>query len=588
LAASVQSAKGLKIDYQKKVSFVHHGRIMPPVHFREGQTLQMTSEIGNLTGLGEVRALVKQLDEKLAHLDPRGVAHGAVSAAAPLPDMASDQRLEQLAEFAAGIVSAIDLDKVIDRTLQMLLKMAGAERAFLSVRESDKSVIERLRSANKGDGNAWAAEKIAKASVDRVRDNDEELMLVDVRTDPQLGDDADAYEVDLGPLVCLPMRDGSVLVGALYLDRRTGAAPFGAGEMKIVHAIASIATRAIVNAKMTAEQFARRQHLEMLNKLYSAISRTLELDQLLDQITQITLEVTGAERAFILLMSAGQLRFGGGRDQGGPLPAQASRELSRSVCQKVLKTQEGVYVFDTQSDAEFSAKLSVVNLKLNSVVAVPLKGQQGLSGLLYIDSKTQSLTTLEKELAILSNIANVASMAVDNARLYRQATQDGLTGLYVRSFFMVRMEEEAMRSGRFGRVFSLLVMDIDHFKKFNDSYGHQTGDEVIKIVSQVIKRAIRLGVDIPGRYGGEEMVCMLPETNLEGAMVVAERIRTNIENSPLSGPNGDPLKVTISIGVATFPAMGETGTQLFEKADQALYTSKQTGRNRTTAYQPPK
>jgi diguanylate cyclase (GGDEF)-like protein len=147
---------------------------------------------------------------------------------------------------------------------------------------------------------------------------------------------------------------------------------------------------------------------------------------------------------------------------------------------------------------------------------------------------------------------------------------------------MIRMDEEANRSARYGRAFSLLVMDIDHFKKFNDNYGHQTGDEVIKLVAHIVKRAIRQGLDIPGRYGGEELVLMLPETNAEGAHVVAERIRENIANTPLPGPNGESLRVTVSIGVAVFPANGGNAHQLFERADQALYQSKQNGRNRTT------
>jgi diguanylate cyclase (GGDEF)-like protein len=352
--------------------------------------------------------------------------------------------------------------------------------------------------------------------------------------------------------------------------------------MKLLEALAAIICRAAINARSQREQATRRQQLELLNKLYQAISRTLELDQLLDQIVSITLDVTQAERAFILLLSNGQLRFGGGRDRGGPLNANASRELSRSVCQKVMQTQKGVYVFDTATDEEFSAKLSVVSLKLNSVVAVPLKGQQGLSGLLYIDCKTQALQALEQELGVLTNIANVAGLAIDNARLYRQATTDGLTGLYVRSYFMVRMEEEANRSARYGRTFSLLVMDIDFFKKFNDNYGHQTGDEVIKLVCQIIKRAIRGGLDVPGRYGGEELVLILPETSGEGAMVVAERIRNSVEQTPLPGPNGESLRVTISIGVATFPGMGDNAKELFDRADQALYHSKQNGRNRST------
>ncbi len=534
----------------------------------------MIPQTGQANQLDEIRSLVRQLDQRLGRLDgwtPGDVAEGP----------SAEERIEQLAEFATAVGAAQELDGVVDRTLAMALKLAGAERAFLTVRDSDKTFTDKLRSAKKNDGNAWASEKIARMVVDKVIATEEILFLPDVSTLPEIADEAAAYEVPLSSLMAVPLMDGDRLEGVLYLDRN-GAGAFSARDLKLFQAIAAITSRAALNARAYREQVARRAHLELLNKLYQAISRTLELDQLLDQIAAISLEVTNAERVFILLMSGGQLRFGAGRDRGGPLNAQASRELSRSVCQKVVQTQQGVYVFDTASDAEFSAKLSVVSLKLNSVVAVPLKGQQGLSGVLYIDSKTQALQALEKELAILTNIANVASLAIDNARLYRQATTDGLTGLYVRSFFMVRMEEEANRSARYGRTFSLLVMDIDHFKKFNDSYGHQTGDEVIKLVCQIVKRAIRVGLDVPGRYGGEELVLILPETSAEGAMVVADRIRKNVENTPLPGPNGESLRVTISVGVATFPGQGDNAHQLFERADQALYQSKQNGRNRCT------
>ena len=534
----------------------------------------MIPQTGKANQLDEIRGLVRQLDQRLGRLDGWTPGDGADGPTA-------EERIEQIADFAANVSAAADLDVVVDRALAMCLKISSAERAYITVRDSDKTFMDRLRSARKNDGNAWAGEKIARMVVDKVIATEEAMVLADVAAQPAIAEEAQAYEVPLSGLMAVPLKDGDRLDGVLYLDR---AAPggFSPREIKLFQAIASITGRAAANARVNREQVARRQHLELLNKLYQAISRTLELDQLLDQIAAVALEVTHAERVFILMMSGGQLRFGAGRDRSGPLNAQASRELSRSVCQKVLQTQQGVYVFDTASDAEFSAKLSVVSLKLNSVVAVPLKGQQGLSGLIYIDSKTQALQALEKELAILTNIANVASLAVDNARLYRQATTDGLTGLYVRSFFMVRMEEEANRSARYGRTFSLLVMDIDFFKKFNDSYGHQTGDEVIKLVCQIVRRAIRTGLDVPGRYGGEELVLMLPETSAEGAMVVAERIRQSVESTPLPGPNGEALKVTISVGVATFPGMGDNAHQLFERADQALYYSKQNGRNRVS------
>ena len=534
----------------------------------------MIPQTGQANHLEEVRGLVRQLDQKLARLEGW---HPGEEPAGPT----AEERIEQLAEFAASVAGMADLDGVIDRALAMALKLGQTERAYMTVRDSEKTFTDRLRSVKKNDPNAWAAEKIARLAVDQVIATEEALLLADVKSRPEIADEAEAYDVALSGLMAVPMMDETRLEGVLYVDR-SAPGGFSAREIKLFQAITAITGRAAASARVSREQIARRAHLELLNKLYQTISRTLELDQLLDQIASVTLDVTHAERVFILMMSGGQLRFGAGRDRSGPLNAQASRELSRSVCQKVLQTQQGVYVFDTATDAEFSAKLSVVSLKLNSVVAVPLMGQQGLSGLIYIDSKTQALQALEKELAILTNIANVASLAIDNARLYRQATTDGLTGLYVRSFFMVRMEEECNRSARYGRTFSLLVMDIDHFKKFNDSYGHQTGDEVIKLVCQIVRRAIRAGLDVPGRYGGEELVLILPETSAEGAMVVAERIRSSVENTPLPGPKGESLRVTISVGVATFPGMGDNAHQLFERADQALYHSKQNGRNRVS------
>lgn len=534
----------------------------------------MIQQAGQGNQIEEIRSLVRQLDNKLNRL-------GDWSPEAGEPGASPWERMSQITDFAAAVGGASEFDQVLDRSLVHLVKLFQADRAYLTLRDSEKSFAERLRSKQKNDGNAWIYEKIARWVVDKVFSSEEMIFVDDMATQPELAEEAAAYDVTLASLIAVPFIDEGKLLGVVYVDRSSGQ-PFSHRDVELLRSLGQVMSRAGINARNFAEQAARRQNLELLNKLYQAISRTLELDQLLDQVASITLEVTQAERAFILLMNNGQLRFAAGRDRGGPLNAQASRELSRSVCQKVLKTQQGVYVFDTSSDEEFSSKLSVVSLKLNSVVAVPLKGQQGLSGILYIDAKSQAMQSLEKEMAILSNIANVASLAIDNARLYRQATTDGLTGLYVRSFFMVRMEEEANRSARYGRVFSLLVLDIDHFKKFNDTYGHQTGDEVIKLVAHIIKRAIRVGLDIPGRYGGEELVLLLPETNAEGAMVVAERLRQNIESTQLPGPNGDALKVTVSIGVGVFPIHGGTATQLFERADQALYQSKQHGRNRCT------
>jgi len=149
--------------------------------------------------------------------------------------------------------------------------------------------------------------------------------------------------------------------------------------------------------------------------------------------------------------------------------------------------------------------------------------------------------------------------------------------------FKNRLAEELKRSRRYQKIFSLLFFDIDHFKKFNDTYGHQTGDEVLKQVAVIFKSQLREDIDVPARYGGEEMIAMLPETDAAGAMVVAERLRKAIEAYEFTGSE-KPLHVTVSIGVAEFPAHDTDALGLIRKADTALYECKRKGRNQAAVY----
>ncbi|MFP5501965.1 MAG: diguanylate cyclase [Candidatus Sericytochromatia bacterium] len=529
--------------------------------------------------LAALRSLFEQAEEELTRLE----GHAEQPLEAALAE--ADRRLERMVAFAAGVAGTRELEELLEKGLALLLPAIGAERAYLWVRDSEKTSVERFASLQPVDGGSWAYEKLARTASERVTNAPEPLVIVRA-AESDLKDDVEAYQLDVGSIACLPYHVEGRPQAVLYVDRRAHQPPFSRSEIKKLKLLADLAFQAVETAVHLREQTERKQHLEMLNHLYQAVSRTLSLDQILDQVASITLDVTKAERAFILLSEGGQITPAAARDRQGPLGLQASKEISRSVCQKVIETREGVYVFDAGADAEFSQKRSVVSLQLHSVVAVPLKNQAGLTGILYIDARTKSLTALEKELGILTAISNVASLAIENARLYRSATTDGLTGLYVRTFFLSRLEEEVRRCRRYGRSVALLVLDIDHFKRFNDTYGHQTGDEVIKLVAAAIKRSLRAGIDLPGRYGGEELVIALLETPLEGAEAVAERIRETIERASLRSNQGEELRVTASIGVAVYPGAAESAAQLFEHADQALYQSKQAGRNRVTVYQP--
>ena len=167
------------------------------------------------------------------------------------------------------------------------------------------------------------------------------------------------------------------------------------------------------------------------------------------------------------------------------------------------------------------------------------------------------------------------------AKLYRELDErsrtDGLTGLSRRGPFEERLREEVARAKSFRTTFSILMIDIDHFKRFNDTYGHQVGDEVLRTVSQLIKQGL-YETDLIARYGGEEFVCLLPRSQPAGLKIKADQIRQRVESHPFV-IGLETLQVTISIGIAHFPQDGHTPESIMEAADRALYAAKDGGRN---------
>lgn len=161
---------------------------------------------------------------------------------------------------------------------------------------------------------------------------------------------------------------------------------------------------------------------------------------------------------------------------------------------------------------------------------------------------------------------------------YKLATTDGLTELYNHRYFQDTLRKQIDSSKRYEQKFSLIILDIDFFKKFNDQYGHQIGDEVLRTVSNILKKNTRT-TDYVCRYGGEEMSIILPQTSKTEALINAQRICDAVANTPLKISNNKEVNITISLGVSTFPENGESPQKLIEYADQALYNAKENGRN---------
>lgn len=192
----------------------------------------------------------------------------------------------------------------------------------------------------------------------------------------------------------------------------------------------------------------------------------------------------------------------------------------------------------------------------------------------------------EAEREKISVLGHQYALALRRIRLYqdieRIAITDGLTEVFTRRYFEERFEEEIKRSQRRNIHIALLMIDVDHFKKINDEHSHLTGDRVLRLIADLIKENIR-GIDIAGRYGGEEFSVILPDTDQEGALYAAERIRRSVEEAVIRAYDAE-LKATVSIGVATFPKDGKKMEDLIDHADQALYQAKREGRNRTVVF----
>jgi diguanylate cyclase (GGDEF)-like protein len=221
-------------------------------------------------------------------------------------------------------------------------------------------------------------------------------------------------------------------------------------------------------------------------------------------------------------------------------------------------------------------QIAVSNLGL----LCPIKSRDRLIGIIALGKKKANALYSHEDLELVTSMANQASTIIENAQLYSQAViranTDGLTGLYNHRHFHERLDHEIARGSRFGTTFSLIMLDIDLFKAYNDIHGHLAGDEILRRIAICINTSIR-GLDIAFRYGGEEFAIILPEARLDDARKVAERIRKTI--SAKTSSKAPPI--TASLGVANWPIDGVMKAEIISCADAALYRAKQTGRNRT-------
>jgi diguanylate cyclase (GGDEF)-like protein len=340
-----------------------------------------------------------------------------------------------------------------------------------------------------------------------------------------------------------------------------------------------------INLKETKSDLDYRiLQLSTLYEVGKAISSELDFKKLQNKILETVVKVLSAEKGSLMLLDDSEkvLTIGVAVGLSEQIATQTRLEVGQSIAGWVVQNRKPLFIKDTEKDSEFHS-IKQTNIKKGTLMCVPLIAKERLLGTINV-SKSTAASFSDKDFELFTNLANQAAIAIENARLYRYAVTDEMTKLYNHRYFQHRLDEELQRADRYESKVSLIILDIDHFKNFNDTYGHQQGDRVLKVVASLIEKSIR-EVDIPARYGGEEFIVICPEKNAEGSMVPANRIKETIESYDFR-INGKQVPITASLGVACYPDQATSKKTLISKADSALYYSKEHGRNQANLYNP--
>jgi len=329
----------------------------------------------------------------------------------------------------------------------------------------------------------------------------------------------------------------------------------------------------------TTELEKSQAHVKMIYDQSRILGGTLNVDELVEGVMKIMGHLLGYSASGIILVGQGRNFIYRGRNINGKdnFHLKAVNEEKNGLLWKVAKQTDPVSVVDVRGRDDYEP----LSPNTRSVLLLPMVAHGKTNGIILAESPYKGDFS-ERDNELISIVARSASMALENAMLHKKMQEltitDELTGIYNYRYFARKLKEELRRAARYNLPLSMIMLDIDWFKKFNDTYGHEVGNIVLKGITSVVKKCIR-DVDIFARYGGEEFVIILPNTSQDEVSTIGERIREQIEAATFGGGNIPDLKVTVSVGVSSFPENNRPYDELLSIVDKALYRAKGSGKN---------
>ncbi|MHB8881669.1 MAG: GGDEF domain-containing protein [Thermodesulfovibrionales bacterium] len=333
------------------------------------------------------------------------------------------------------------------------------------------------------------------------------------------------------------------------------------------------------------ELLKRNKELIIINTLSSAFISSGNLDLVMENLLKKVLLVTDFTTGWLMLREGESFHLKTQKDLSSDFISALESGALDSLCDEIITAHEPLFVAEA---AEISRYEILRRERLSFLTALPLTYEHDIFGILFLSLKGGRTESFNFDLAaLLSLVGNHVAMILDKIKLFQETKRlsitDGLTGLYNSRYFYKFLDAEIARSKRYGSTFSLILFDIDNFKKLNDTHGHQAGDDVLHELARILLNVSR-ETDVVVRYGGEEFVIILPNTTEEDTINLADRIRTSVEQNVFLLSHAGGISITLSGGIASYPKNAGGVKALLNAADTAMYTAKRSGKNKVVCF----
>jgi diguanylate cyclase (GGDEF)-like protein len=481
-------------------------------------------------------------------------------------------KIAVLYDAGQALLSTFDLDEVLQRILSIARSYFHLQNVAILLLDQESRQLCVRSQIGWDEGADQFRLDLGKGLIGLAALKKQPIYAPDVARDPNYFCTTTATRSELA----IPLMVRDEVVGVLdfqserlsYFDNET---------IELLTLFSTQASMALQNARLYSLEQQRARQLEAINDIAQQSTAVLDLEQLTSRVCCLIQQAFQVSHVSLLLREEGELVL---RAHHGTLTPQIPEggrfSTSHEPWAKILATGS------TLIEKEFLGSECRFLAESASRMCIPLVSFGQTLGVLVLDSATPNAFR-ETELRSLESVADICATSIQNAHYVERVKQlaylDGLTGIFNRRFFELRIMEEIERARRYGNGMAVIMADIDHFKLLNDEFGHLLGDEVLRQVSSLFHQQLRK-IDVVCRYGGEEFGILLTQTNVQHAMSVAEKLRKIVETWQFPGV---PRTVTISAGVAAYPEHGTSRDELVRAADTGLYGAKQDGRNKVAA-----